>query len=101
MNRPNVLNALCHQLMSEVNNALDNFEGDTNIGAIVITGNDKAFAAGADIKEMLNANYAECIKRKPLSFDRISNLSKPIIAAVNGYAVSFRFVTKTFVMKPE
>lgn len=80
--------------MTEVNEALDRFEGDTNIGTIVITGNEKAFAAGADIKEMLNANYSECIQGESVSFDRIANVAKPIIAAVNGYAVSFPFHNK-------
>uniref|UniRef100_A0A8C4TQS3 Enoyl-CoA hydratase, mitochondrial n=1 Tax=Erpetoichthys calabaricus TaxID=27687 RepID=A0A8C4TQS3_ERPCA len=72
LNRPKALNALCDGLMKEMNQALDAFENDAQVGAIIITGNEKSFAAGADIKEIA--------KQKP--FRR-----KPIIAAVNGFAL--------------
>lgn len=57
LNRPKSLNALSHELLPEVNKALDNFETDRNLGAIVISGNEKGFAAGADVKEMLDGTY--------------------------------------------
>lgn len=83
------MNALCEKLLFELSEALDAFDENPNVGAIVITGSEKAFAAGADIKEMLNHNYAESLKWKGSSyFNRISFISKPLIAAVNGYAVS-------------
>lgn len=84
-----MLNALCDKLLIELTEVLDEFDENANIGAIVITGNERAFAAGADIKEMLNKTYSESIKTKTTSyFDRVSLVSKPLIAAVNGYAVS-------------
>lgn len=61
LNRPKALNALCKQLMSELSVALAEFETDASVGAIVITGSEKAFAAGADIKEMQGNTYAQCI----------------------------------------
>jgi enoyl-CoA hydratase len=83
------LNALCGPLMTEVAKALDIFEADGTIGAIVITGSEKAFAAGADIKEMQNNTYSQCILGNFLSdWTRVAKAQKPIIAAVNGYAVS-------------
>lgn len=92
LNRPKALNALCKGLMTEVAQALDQFETDRNIGAIIITGSEKAFAAGADIKEMLNNTYANCVRDNFLSdWNRVSQTSKPVIAAVNGYAVSVLF----------
>jgi enoyl-CoA hydratase len=88
LNRPKALNALCNGLMAEVTEALDQFEGDDSIGAVVITGSEKAFAAGADIKEMLNNTYPHCIKNNFISkWGRVSQTQKPIIAAVNGYAL--------------
>jgi enoyl-CoA hydratase len=89
LNRPKALNALCGPLMTEVAKALDIFEADGTIGAIVITGSEKAFAAGADIKEMQNNTYSQCILGNFLSdWTRVAKAQKPIIAAVNGYAVS-------------
>lgn len=89
LNRPKALNALCKGLMSEVAQALEKFEADRSIGAIIITGSEKAFAAGADIKEMLNNTYSDCIKENFLNeWNRVSQTAKPVIAAVNGYAVS-------------
>lgn len=89
LNRPKALNALCNGLMSELNHALDHFEQDDGVKAVVLTGNEKAFAAGADIKEMKDMTYADCAKGKSLlNWARITQFRKPTIAAVNGYAVS-------------
>ena len=63
LNRPKALNALCDALVRELGRALDGFEADANIGAIVLTGSEKAFAAGADIKEMASRNYMDEIGR--------------------------------------
>ncbi|XP_053306611.1 enoyl-CoA hydratase, mitochondrial [Spea bombifrons] len=88
LNRPKALNALCDGLMTELNQALDSFEGDPQVGAIVITGSEKAFAAGADIKEMQNRTFQECYGGGFLShWNRVSSVKKPVIAAVNGYAL--------------
>ncbi|KAJ8986169.1 hypothetical protein NQ317_005643 [Molorchus minor] len=88
LNRPKALNALCNGLMQEVANALDVLEADSSIGAIIITGSEKAFAAGADIKEMANNTYSQCIAGNFLShWNRVSKSVKPVIAAVNGYAL--------------
>ncbi|KAE8591502.1 hypothetical protein XENTR_v10018472 [Xenopus tropicalis] len=88
LNRPKALNALCDGLMTEINQALDTFEEDPNIGAIVITGSERAFAAGADIKEMQNRSFQECYGGNFLShWNRVSFVKKPVIAAVNGYAL--------------
>lgn len=82
------MNALCDGLMKEVAAALESFENDTSIGAIVITGSEKAFAAGADIKEMQNITYPQCINTNFLaSWTAVSKCQKPVIAAVNGYAL--------------
>jgi len=88
LNRPKALNALCNGLMKELSSALDSFEQNNQIGAIVLTGSEKAFAAGADIKEMQNNTYAQCIKGNFLNdWSRVSRCQKPIIAAVNGFAL--------------
>ncbi|XP_076169108.1 enoyl-CoA hydratase, short chain 1 [Ptiloglossa arizonensis] len=88
LNRPKALNALCDKLMSEVNDAVSRFEKDESIGAIVLTGSEKAFAAGADIKEMQNNKYSQTIRGNFLAhWDYISRTTKPVIAAVNGYAL--------------
>ncbi|KAM9326214.1 enoyl-CoA hydratase, mitochondrial [Gastrophryne carolinensis] len=88
LNRTKALNALCDGLMSEINQALDSFEGDPQIGAIVITGSEKAFAAGADIKEMQNRTFQECYSGGFLThWNRVSTVRKPVIAAVNGFAL--------------
>lgn len=98
LNRPKALNALCNQLMQEVADALDSLENDPSIGAIVLTGSEKAFAAGADIKEMKDNTYAHCQSGNFLDhWNRLSKTFKPVIAAVNGYAVSMlheQFITK-------
>jgi enoyl-CoA hydratase len=88
LNRPQALNALNTLLISELNRALDKFEVDPEIGAIVITGNEKAFAAGVDIKEMHKKTFVEAYGSDFLApFDRIGHCRKPIIAAVSGYAL--------------
>jgi enoyl-CoA hydratase len=88
LNRPKALNALCKGLMDEVSQALDSFEANPQIGAIVITGSEKSFAAGADIKEMQNNTYSKCITENFLAnWNRVARTQKPVIAAVNGYAL--------------
>ncbi|XP_068183525.1 enoyl-CoA hydratase, mitochondrial [Antennarius striatus] len=88
LNRPKALNALCDGLMKEVGHALDSFEGDSSVGAIVITGSERAFAAGADIKEMQNLNFQDCYSGNFLvHWNRVSTMKKPVIAAVNGFAL--------------
>ncbi|MBF6034811.1 enoyl-CoA hydratase [Pseudomonas sp. P155] len=88
LNRPQALNALNAQLVSEVNQALDALEADANIGCIVLTGSKKAFAAGADIKEMAELTYPQIYMDDLFSdSDRVANRRKPIIGAVNGFAL--------------
>lgn len=88
LNRPKALNALCGGLITELNQALDTFQQDPAVGAIVITGGDKAFAAGADIKEMQNQTFQHCYSNQFLShWDQVTRVRKPVIAAVNGYAL--------------
>lgn len=88
LNRPKALNALCDGLMREVGQALDNFEADSGVGAIVITGSERAFAAGADIKEMQHRTFQECFSGNFLAhWNRVSTTKKPVIAAVNGFAL--------------
>jgi enoyl-CoA hydratase len=88
LNRPAALNALNGQLIAEANKALDRFEKDKAIGCIVITGSEKAFAAGADIKEMKDRRWpATYLDDKFAEWDRIGQRRKPIIAAVAGFAL--------------
>ena len=88
LNRPNALNALNRQLIGELTQALDAFEEDADIGCIVITGNDKAFAAGADIKEMQAKSYMQAYKEDFISkWDRVGRCRKPVVAAVAGFAL--------------
>ena len=88
LNRPKALNALNNALISELNAALDGFEADAGIGCIVITGSEKAFAAGADIKEMADGQFADFYARDPFAnLERVPRCRKPIIAAVAGYAL--------------
>lgn len=88
LNRPQALNALNDQLISELNAALDAFEADEGVGAIVVTGSEKAFAAGADIKDMQAKTYMEAFKGDFIaSWDRIARCRKPVIAAVAGFAL--------------
>lgn len=88
LNRPQALNALNAQIVRELNQALDQLEADPNIGCIVLTGSEKAFAAGADIKEMAELTYPQIYLDDLFSdSDRIANRRKPIIAAVSGFAL--------------
>src|SRR4029078_378036 len=88
LNRPHALNALNTLLISELNRALDKFEADPKMVCIVITGNEKAFAAGVDIKEMQSKTFVEAYGSDFLApFDKISHIRKPILAAVAGYAL--------------
>jgi enoyl-CoA hydratase len=88
LNRPQALNALCDALIRELGQALDAFEADDAIGAIVLTGSDKAFAAGADIKEMQNRSFTDVYLGDFVkSWERVTLCRKPVIAAVAGYAL--------------
>ncbi len=89
LNRPQALNALCDQLMTELGDALRGFDADAAIGAIVITGSPKAFAAGADIKEMKDRTYPavhfdDFIGKR---WETVLTIQKPVIAAVAGFAL--------------
>ena len=88
LNRPAALNALNTALIGELAAAIDAFETDPNIGCIVITGSDKAFAAGADIKEMASKSYLDAFMGDfAASWDRVAHARKPVIAAVAGFAL--------------
>ncbi|MGE0408799.1 MAG: enoyl-CoA hydratase [Amphiplicatus sp.] len=89
LNRPEALNAFSDQLMDEVTDALRKFEADDDVGCIVITGSEKAFAAGADIKEMASKNYMEVFKEDFITrnWEETTRVKKPVIAAVAGYAL--------------
>ena len=88
LNRPQALNALNNQLMRELMDALEAFDKNEQIGAMVITGNEKAFAAGADIKEMADKSFQQIIDRDHVAvFGRIRTIQKPVIAAVSGWAL--------------
>jgi enoyl-CoA hydratase len=89
LNRPKALNALCAALIVDLGQALDAFEADANIGCIVMTGSDKAFAAGADIKEMKEKSYQDVFLQDfiTVGWERVSQVRKPIVAAVAGYAL--------------
>ena len=88
LNRPDVLNALNIKLMDELIETLEKFDDDPSIRCIVLTGNEKAFAAGADIKEMSEASLVDMYERNNLArWERIRRVRKPIIAAVSGYCL--------------
>ncbi len=88
LNRPQQLNALNAQLMEELTTALEAFDRDENVGCIVITGNERAFAAGADIKEMAGASAVDMLTRDAIGrWDRMKKIKKPIIAAVSGWCL--------------
>jgi len=88
LNRPKALNALSNGLMKELTEALQNYETNNCVAAIIITGSEKAFAAGADIKEMQPNTYEKCIMTNFLNdWTQVAKCQKPIIAAVNGYAL--------------
>ena len=88
LNRPKVLNALNDQLIDELNQGLSAFQEDAAIGCVIITGSAKAFAAGADIREMKDKSFTDVYLGNFLSgWDRISEFRKPMIAAVSGYCL--------------
>jgi enoyl-CoA hydratase len=88
LNRPQALNALNLALKAELGQAIDAFEADDNIGCLLITGNDKAFAAGADIKEMADKTFIEAfLGNFAGTWDRASRARKPVVAAVAGFAL--------------
>ncbi len=89
LNRPAALNALCAALIEDLGHALDAFERDEAIGCLVLTGSDKAFAAGADIKEMASRSYMDVYLNDfiTVGWERITTCRKPIIAAVAGFAL--------------
>ena len=87
-NRPQAMNALNNQLMGELMDALESFDENDDIGAMVITGNEKAFAAGADIKEMADKSIHQMMDTDHVAvFGRIRTINKPVIAAVSGFAL--------------
>ncbi len=89
LNRPDALNALNSGLMNDLSDALDQFEANDDIGAVVITGSERAFAAGADIKEMLPKSYADVYAEDFITrnWERVTTFRKPVVAAVAGYAL--------------
>ena len=87
-NRPEVLNAINIQLMIELVDALETLDKDDDVRCVILTGNEKAFAAGADIREMADASAMEMLSRDQFArWDRIRKVKKPIIAAVSGFAL--------------
>ncbi len=88
LNRPKALNALCDQLMAELGVALLAFDADPGIGAIVLTGSDRAFAAGADVKEMKDRTYPAVVTNDFIAaWEVVLRVQKPVIAAVAGFAL--------------
>jgi enoyl-CoA hydratase len=88
LNRPQALNALNASLISELSAAVDAFEADGSIGCILITGSDKAFAAGADIKEMAGKSFMDAFMADFVGrWDRLAHARKPVVAAVAGFAL--------------
>jgi enoyl-CoA hydratase len=88
LNRPQALNALSSPLIEDLNKGLEAFESDPNIGAIVLTGSEKAFAAGADIKEMQDKTFADVFLGDFISrWENVAKTRKPVIAAVSGFAL--------------
>jgi enoyl-CoA hydratase len=88
LNRPQALNALNTQVQAEMTAALDAFEADANITCVILTGSEKAFAAGADIKEMQAKSYMDAFMGNfAADWDRVARMRKPVIAAVAGFAL--------------
>jgi len=89
LNRPKALNALCAALVDELNHALDGFEADESIGCIVLTGSERAFAAGADIKEMRDRTNPSAMVEDFIgaAWESVLTVKKPVIAAVAGFAL--------------
>lgn len=87
-NRPDRMNALNSRVMTDLTNALDEFDKDSSVRCIVIHGNERAFSAGADIDEMKNATPVEMLQKNWIAYwDRLRKIAKPIIAAVSGYCL--------------
>lgn len=87
INRPQQLNALNRRVMQELTSALEELDADTAIRCMIVTGNERAFGAGADIKDMATATAVEMLEKNWIAYwDRIKKVSKPVIAAVSGYA---------------
>ena len=88
INRPTAMNALNATVMEELATALEEFDSDPDIGAMVLAGDERAFAAGADIKEMASASSVDMLKADRISrWDRIRKIKKPVIAAVSGWCL--------------
>ena len=89
LHRPKALNALCGALMDELTHAIEKFDADNAIGCMVLTGSEKAFAAGADIKEMSDKTYIDVMREDFITanWEAAAKARKPIIAAVAGYAL--------------
>ena len=89
LNRPDALNALNPELIDELARAVDELEADDAIGALVLTGNEKAFAAGADIKDMKDKTFVEAYREDFITkgWERVAQCRKPVIAAVAGFAL--------------
>jgi len=89
LDRPSALNALCAELTAELSDALSVFEADGEIGCVVLTGSTKAFAAGADIKELQEQDFISLFMHDPFekTWESVARFKKPIIAAVSGYAL--------------
>lgn len=89
LNRPKAMNALSSPLMAELTQILDQYETDKSVRAVVITGSEKAFAAGADIKEMMSKTYVDALTENFITagWERVTRCRKPVIAAVAGYAL--------------
>lgn len=88
LNRPKALNALNRELMTELLDALSGYDQDPDIGCMVVAGSERAFAAGADIKEMVSATPATMMANSFIDlWDRLHRIGKPVIAAVSGYAL--------------
>jgi len=88
LNRPQALNALNAQLNTDLTAAIDTFEAEDAIGCVIITGSEKAFAAGADIKEMSGKNHMDVFRQDfAVSWERVARMRKPVIAAVSGFAL--------------
>src|SRR6185436_1045484 len=88
LNRPAALNALNAQVNADMTAAIDAFEADANISCVILTGNEKAFAAGADIKEMAGKSHMDAFMGDfAADWDRVARMRKPVIAAVAGFAL--------------
>lgn len=96
LNRPHAMNAMSESLLAQLDQTLDDLEHDTSVRVVVLTGRGTAFSAGGDLKTVgMNngdsfdpSNLLEQVQRAAATFDRIRNLDKPVIAAVNGYAIA-------------